>query len=264
MNEINLPETFYFVEGVYFQHGLDKKEAFEKKYLSIREKENRIYSDDQVSKLPEISSTHPHFLEWQMRKESMYRLLYYLKSKKIKRILDIGCGNGWLSSHLAKTKAEVFALDINEIELKQGSRVFKEMNNLTFLYADVLSNPFKNENLFDLIVVSSAIQYFPDVRSLLSSLQLLLSDQGEIHILDSPVYQSKTEAVRAKKRSEEYFNSMGHAWMNYYYFHHTIDQFRLFNFKILYDPASFFSRLKNRFVKASPFPWIVIPKSGHP
>jgi len=37
-----LLETFELQEGVYFQRGLERNTAFEKKYLSIREKEMRF------------------------------------------------------------------------------------------------------------------------------------------------------------------------------------------------------------------------------
>lgn len=260
MSKINLLATCYFVEGVYFQRDLDKQEAFERKYLSIREKEKRIYTDEQVKKLPDIDVDHPHHQEWRLRKESMQRLVRYINQKKFKSILDIGCGNGWLSSHLAKTKAEVLALDVNQVELKQGSRVFNKLNNLSFIYANVTSNPFKAEKLFDLIVLSSSIQYFSDINGLVRSLQPLLLEKGEIHILDSPIYKNKNEAGQAKKRSEEYFKSMEHAWMNHYYFHHTAEQFR-FNFKIRYNPSSFIMRIKNVISKSSPFPWISISKN---
>lgn len=264
MSKINLLETFDFTDGVYFQRGVDKKDAFEKKYISIREKENRIYTDEQVGLLPDIDSSHPHYQEWRLRGESMQRLVRFVNQKKFKIILDIGCGNGWLSSCLAKTKSEVFALDVNEVELKQGSRVFRRLDNLYFIYADILNNPFKKEKLFDLIVLSSSIQYFPDLPSLIQCLQPLLLEHGEIHILDSPIYTNKAEALSAKKRSDEYFKAMQHSWMNHYYFHHTMDEFRGFEFNILYDPSSFYNRLKKIFFPTSPFPWIQIHKTHHP
>lgn len=260
MNKINLLETFDFANGVYYQRGGNKKDAFEKKYLSVREKESRIYTDEQVLHLPDINSDHPHYQEWRVRNESMLRLVRYVINKRFKRILDIGCGNGWLSSCLAKTKSEVFALDVNEVELKQGSRVFKGMSNLHFIYADILSDPFKEEQLFDLIVLSSSIQYFADLAILIHCLQPLLLEGGEIHILDSPIYSNKHEALSAKKRSEDYFNSMQHAWMNHYYFHHTVDQFHQFNFNVLYNPSSLYNRIRKKFSSTSPFPWIQIYK----
>ena len=125
----------------------------------------------------------------------MQRLIHYVNQKKFKTILEIGCGNGWLSNHLAKTKAEVYALDMNEVELIQGARVYKGIENLNFLYADILNNPFQ-EKVFDLIVLASSIQYFPDVGRLIQSLQPLLTKHGEIHIFDSPIYQNKKSKLQ--------------------------------------------------------------------
>jgi 2-polyprenyl-3-methyl-5-hydroxy-6-metoxy-1,4-benzoquinol methylase len=258
MSNPALLEKFELQEGVYFQSGLERNKAFEKKYLAIREKENRIYTDEQVRILPQISSIHPHHHEWRLRKDSMQRLIRYINQKEFKTILEIGCGNGWLSSHLAETKAEVFALDMNEVELIQGARVYKGIDNLKFLYADVLSNPFNKENVFDLIVLASSIQYFSNVGRLIQSLQPLLTKHGEIHIFDSPIYQNQKEASLAKKRSEEYFNNMEHSWMSQYYFQHTIEMFNAYDYKILYNPSSLYNKLKNVFFKTSPFPWILI------
>ena len=67
-------------------------------YLASRKKENRIYSDEQVVQLPFIEPTHIHYHEWQVRKRSALRLIHYLEKKnKPLSILEIGCGNGWLS-----------------------------------------------------------------------------------------------------------------------------------------------------------------------
>ena len=263
MNKVRLLEPFDLREGVYFQRDL-RNSAFEKKYLALREKEKRIYTDEQVSKLPEISLTQPHYAEWRLRQNSMHRLVRYINQRRFKTILDIGCGNGWLSSHMAKTNAEVFALDVNEVELRQGSRIYNGMNNLNFIYADVLSNPFKDEKMFDLIVIASSIQYFSDIRGLIQSLQPMLTHKGEIHILDSPIYQNKNEAALAKKRSEEYFNNMGHSWMSHYYFHHTYEMFSGFTYEMLYNPTSLISRLKNKITKSSPFPWLSIGNFSNP
>jgi len=107
-------------------------------------------------------------------------------------------------------------------------------------------------------VLASSIQYFSDVGRLIQSLQPLLTIHGEIHILDSPIYQNKNEATLAKKRTEEYFNTMEHSWMSHYYFHHTFEILRGYNYKLVYKPSSVYYRLKSIFTKTSPFPWITI------
>ena len=54
---------------------------FETLYIELREKEGRIYSDEQVALLPNISDTHAHYNEWVIRKDSSQKLLRWLKKK---------------------------------------------------------------------------------------------------------------------------------------------------------------------------------------
>ena len=75
---------------------------FESLYIQLREKEGRIYPDEEVAQLPVTSSTHPHYKEWLIRKESSQKLVSWLKKKKKPLdMLEIGCGNGWLSHKLS-------------------------------------------------------------------------------------------------------------------------------------------------------------------
>ena len=43
---------------------------FEKLYIRLRQKEGRIYTDEEVAHLPSIPQHHPHYKEWQIREES--------------------------------------------------------------------------------------------------------------------------------------------------------------------------------------------------
>ena len=68
---------------------------FEQQYLAVRKRENRIYSDSEVSCLPEIFSSHDYSEEWKVRKRSAKRLITHLEKKnRPLTILEIGCGNG--------------------------------------------------------------------------------------------------------------------------------------------------------------------------
>ena len=81
----------------------DIDDAFEKLYLQVRKKENRIYSDDEIKLLPYASKINPHKNEWALRTKSFLRFREYLSHKKSKlNILDLGCGNGWFTGQLAK------------------------------------------------------------------------------------------------------------------------------------------------------------------
>jgi ubiquinone/menaquinone biosynthesis C-methylase UbiE len=233
---------------------------FEKQYINIRRKEDRLYSDEIVRLLPEYSGKAVLKNEWRVRKSSTGKLLRYLDDKTTYRyFLELGCGNGWLSNHLGKQHTrEVIGIDINRQELEQAARVFTHKENITFIHADILTAPL-NRGTFDCIVLASCIQYFNDAPALLSRLHELLSVGGEIHILDSPFY-SDEEAPVARARSQQYFRAQ-HSAMEGFYFHHRWKIFDGMNASVLSKPPSKFYSLFSRWIPVrSPFAWIRIRK----
>lgn len=257
---MNLSELFQLPksDGVFlFENG---KNSFEENYLRLRRKEKRLYSDDEVKLLPFASSLNPHKKEWDYRAKSFVRFKQYLENfSKQFDILDLGCGNGWFAGELAKSFPHNFyCTDINLYELKQGARIFKK-ENIRFIYGDI----FKMElpkNSFDIIVLNSSVQYFESLNSLLKELIFTLKLDGEIHIIDSPFYDSE-ELKLAKQRTDEYYRSVGFPEMSKFYFHHTYENLSDFNYQILFDPQILKNKLLSLAFRAdSPFPWIKIKK----
>ena len=141
----------------------DVDDTFEKMYLKSRNKEKRVYSDDEIKLLPYASTLNPHKGEWAIRTKSFLRFREYLSRKKSTlNILDLGSGNGWMTGQLAKEfDHNYYCVDINLIELEQAARVFDD-NNITFIYADILSTSFPT-NVFDIVIINSALQYFQNI-----------------------------------------------------------------------------------------------------
>lgn len=233
--------------------GFAENEDFGDLYIDVRYKEKRILSDSQVMFLPDIDENHIHFREWQVRKQSARRLIDYLKAKnKPLNILEIGCGNGWLSSKLHAMKgSKVTGIDINEPEILQAKRLF-EQDNLEFVCTGFNPGMFNGEK-FDVILFAASIQYFSSLKEVLTDALSCLKKNGEIHITDTNFY-TITEAGRAAKRSKYYYTMMGFPEMAAHYFHHTINQVREFNYRVLFNPH----RLVNKITKKNPFYWIVI------
>lgn len=245
-----------FVDGVYLLSPLETE--FEQKYLDVRRKENRVLSDELVRDLPETPSAFQHHNEWKLRQVSTQMVMSRLEGSKYELVLDLGCGNGWFSNKLAEISATVIGVDMNISELKQASRVFPK-ENLKFCYADIFGCNLP-ENVFDLITINAAIQYFPDVNRLLNRLLQLLKPSGEIHIIDSSFY-SIADVEAARLRSEEYFEGLDEPEMARHYNHHTWDDFASFNHQILYKPQDLKNRITRKLGRpVSPFPWIVIQK----
>lgn len=228
---------------------------FEHEYIAVRQKENRLYTDDQVEWLPEIELDHPHHKEWQIRRNSCNKLTQYLSSKKTQlNILEVGCGNGWLCSQLSKIPgSNVAGVDINKTEVEQAKRVFGHIENLEFFHGEITDENTKNER-FDVVVFAASIQYFPHLDEILGPALKLLNLFGEIHILDSHFYRS-VELETARRRSADYYESIQLSEMSNHYFHHCVEELKAYNHKIFYNPDLLIYRfLKNK----NPFPWICI------
>ena len=125
------------------------------------------------------------------------------------------------------------------------------------MYGDIRNGLF-DKNSFDCIVFAASIQYFPSLQEIISSALSLLKTNGELHILDTPFYK-QTDIEAAKKRTTDYYNSMGFPEMALHYFHHGWQAMEKFDYQLLYNPAAlqhFFSTTKN------PFPWLCIKQTA--
>ena len=226
---------------------------FEELYIAVRQQEKRIYTDEQLQLLPDID--HIYYDEWKIRKRSSERLNEYLEKKhKFLRILEVGCGNGWLSAKMAGIpNTQVVGLDINQLEIDQANRVFKK-NNLQFIYDSFSDNTFDSAQ-FDVIVFAASLQYFPSVINVMKQALTILRPGGEVHVIDTPFY-TPDEAEKADERSHKYYDALGIPEMAEHYFHHSISEFWGFKYQVLFDPTSIF----NMIFKKDPFYWVCISK----
>ena len=168
--------------------GLNRQEDDQAALSPERDLYVRGYSDEEVALLPEVPEGHPQSAFWHHRKASCRRLVGYLALKnKTLSILEVGCGNGWLSFQLSSIPGNrVLGLDRDLHVLRQAARVFRQQPNLKFMCGDFYSDIMAGLT-FDTIIFSASIQYFPSLNEILSASLLRLKEKGEIHILDTPV-----------------------------------------------------------------------------
>ncbi|WP_298508439.1 methyltransferase domain-containing protein [uncultured Kordia sp.] len=225
--------------------------GFSKYYLAVREKENRILSDTEVRKLPYLQKD-----EWPYRIKSTERFLAHVsKQNNPLHILTIGCGNGWFSNKIAEVSKEnqVIGLDVNREELEQAARVFKK-KNLHFMYADIFKVPESFHGKFEMITLNGAVQYFEDFDGLISLLKSFLSENGEIHIIDTPFYKTE-EIAAAKERTKVYYTELGVPGMAANYHHH--DKKLVQHFEVWYAyKKNIIHKILGK--KDSPFSWYVL------
>jgi len=99
---------------------------------------------------------------------------------RVRRVLDVGCGPGTNTPHFAAS--EYLGVDINESYIQSA----RSRHRRDFIAEDVRTYAQNCREKFDFILVNSFLHHLDteDVVSVLSNLQLVLSDDGEIHILE--------------------------------------------------------------------------------
>lgn len=219
-------------------------QAKESLYLSVRMAEGRVLSDDELLLLPGTRNS-AFKEEWALRSASLDRLLKYLNKRTGKplRILDIGCGNGWMSHKLSQAGHYVTAMDLNMDELTQAERVFGSSEKLEWVYGNVLEPLFDGQN-FNVVLFAASCQYFPNIALLTKAVAPLLRPGGAIHLFDSIFYLNK-DITAARKRSQEYYSKLGFPEMSNYYFHHSSEALKQLGYRKRYPP----------FYKASKLQW---------
>lgn len=253
-----LPDSSILTNIQVLGHTRLREILFEKKYIQIRALESRLYTDEELTRLPDILPEHPHYREWMVRKRFTGKLVHYLSLRKANpEILEVGCGNGWLTHLLAEIPgSKVFGLDINFTELQQAARVFSNDPNLRFIHGDIRSGILETRQ-FDYILFPASMEYFPSLKKMLHLCQSYLKPGGEIHIVDTPFCRLE-EIKQQERKTYAYYTSFGYPEMAEYYYHHTLADLRPFHYSILYNPRA----MRNRFLKAkNPYPWIRVCKN---
>ena len=104
-----------------------------------------------------------------------------LKKYQVKKVLDLGCGSGWLSIFISKYGFEVTGIDIAKPAIELGKTWAQEENITTvnFLVGDVFSLSFK-ENSFDAVICNSVLEHFrfDQAEKIFEKIHKVLNDKG--------------------------------------------------------------------------------------
>ncbi len=95
-------------------------------------------------------------------------------------ILDVGCGNGWVSKKLIPLGKKVISMDISTENPLKAIRDLKHENHAG-LIADAYNIPLK-ESSVDCVIASEILEHVPDPRTLISGFVRLLKPGGKLII----------------------------------------------------------------------------------
>jgi len=121
-------------------------------------------------------------LEYLSNSESTYFPAYkFLKNKKGLKILEVGCGYGYLSYALSKAGFDIKGIDISEKAIQ-----FAKMNfGPNYFASDIKSYLGSSKEKYDLIVSTEVIEHLTDQNDFISDCLALLKSDGLI-LLTTP------------------------------------------------------------------------------
>lgn len=102
-----------------------------------------------------------------------------LQAVKPKRILDFGCGAGWLSKILTSYNCEVVRIDLSHVLIKRAKRAAPMV---TFVVADGMNLPF-GDGAFD-AVVSIATLHHVEARKGLKEVRRVSKNRGMLMLME--------------------------------------------------------------------------------
>ncbi len=161
--------------------------------------------------LPYRDVTHRHPGEWRVKARSAVALLSVLSPSKWLRVLDIGCGNGWLSHHLAARGHDVYAMDVvldDTVGLGAARSYVRLGPPFQTVWGDFDHLPFLSESM-DAAVCNASLHYAGDLDLALREIARVLRPGGLVAILNSPVYNHPASAARALSDFRAHLRDLG-------------------------------------------------------
>lgn len=180
-------------------------------YEAVRRAEGRgSTSADYYRALPFKDLSGRLQADWHIRSRSFNVLVKNVLTRlqapleRSLKILDLGAGNGWLSNRLSAQGDRVVAVDllVNEQDGLGAWRFYEhgfipvqaEFNHLPVM-----------DRFADAVIFNASFHYSEDYTETLQEALRVLSPEGRIVILDSPVYRRSASGEKMVQEREEQF-----------------------------------------------------------
>lgn len=186
-------------------------ETFIREYERVREGEGRgSPGADFYRALPYRDLSGRWSADWRIRAAGFDALVRQViqpweeRAVRPLSVLDLGAGNGWLSSRLAQRGHRAWAVDllVNEKD-GLGCRRFYEAD-FTPVQAEFDRLPFPDA-FADLVVFNASFHYSARYEQTLAEAARALRAGGTIAVLDSPVYRDPGSGRRMVEERERQF-----------------------------------------------------------
>jgi len=180
-------------------------------YESVRRFEGRgSTSADYYRLLPFKDLSGRHRSDWRIRTRSFNVLVKNVLTRlqaplgRALKIIDLGAGNGWLSNRLSAQGDRVIAVDLLVNE-QDGLGAWKHYeHSFTPVQAEFNHLPIM-DRFADAVIFNASFHYSENYAETLKEALRVLSPQGWIVILDSPVYRRAASGEKMVEEREAQF-----------------------------------------------------------
>jgi 2-polyprenyl-3-methyl-5-hydroxy-6-metoxy-1,4-benzoquinol methylase len=155
-------------------------------YELIYQYGDKVFGYDRYWKYYECCKNSTTPLQYLVKEEEMYwavenALKEFDVPKKKLRLLEVGCGLGYLTYALMKDGYNAKGLDISQNAINEATEAYGNH----YICADVVEYAKHNKKLYDAIILTEVIEHIEEPVTFLESLIDLLSERGKI-ILTTP------------------------------------------------------------------------------
>jgi 2-polyprenyl-3-methyl-5-hydroxy-6-metoxy-1,4-benzoquinol methylase len=153
-----------------------------KKYYWICSKKKLTYESDYWGVVKDPDGKERNLIkEWEQQVKNLEHIIDFLKEVKPGKLLDIGCGAGFLLSVL-NNKWDKYGVDVSTTALEYCSRYAK-------VYQGELTKIGFKKNMFDVIVMNHVIEHLSEPLKYIIKIKKILKDRG-ILIIATPDFDS--------------------------------------------------------------------------
>jgi demethylmenaquinone methyltransferase/2-methoxy-6-polyprenyl-1,4-benzoquinol methylase len=100
-------------------------------------------------------------------------------------VLDMGCGTGFLFTHINKTTKLLVSLDVSLKLLRIARKRTKNLSNISLIRADADNTPFQ-DNIFNKIFAITLLQNMPDPTKTISEMRRIGKPEAILVVTGPP------------------------------------------------------------------------------
>lgn len=146
-------------------------------------------------------------------KISCENIFEFLKDKEYKKLLDIGCGTGYLIDMLAKNyDADFTGLDLSPEMIKQANN--KNIKNAKFVEGKSDKMPFEDDT-FNIVTCSQSFHHYPNTDKAMQEARRVLKPGGLYILSDTGVGPFKILGVKIDDFIYRHFSNTGDCNVSY-------------------------------------------------